>query len=146
MNEATIITLIVVPFLVLIIILMLRELYNLAKCQKWPSVEGELLDSGVIDGDSDRPFYASIKYEYEINSKKYKSRRIAFLKWWGTEKYARKIIEKYRSNKPIKIYYNPSNPKQSVLERMPAIFDIVLTILCIFIVSYGAYLGVMESL
>ena len=146
MKETTIITLIAVPFLLITIILILREIYILIKCQKWPSIEGKVIDSGVIDGGMEEAYTASIKYEYEINGKRYKSRRIAFLRWWGSEKYAKKIIDKYSQNKFISIYYNPNKPKQSVIDKTPQISDIVLTIFIIAVIFYGSYLAIKENI
>jgi len=105
-----------------------------------------VINSGVIDGGSESVFTASVKYEYVVNGKSYKSRRIAFLRWWGSENYAKNIMDQYSDNKVINIYYNPNKPKQSVLDKTPQASDIFLTILALFVIFYGTYLAVKENI
>ena len=145
MNEITIITITVIPFLLIVLILIIREITNLIKSLSWPSTTGELIDSGVINSGSDGGVYsANIQYQYAVNGRVYKSRRIAFLRWWGSRKYAQKVVDKYSNNNHINVYYNPNNPRQSVLERKPNIGDIVLAGLGIVVIIVGAYLSLKQ--
>jgi len=147
MNEATIITIVVSIFLLLVMLYTLREVLNLISCQSWPSVEGKILDSGTVESGSETStFSAGILYEYQVEENKYKSRRVAFMRWWGSEKYAQQIVNKYPENSAVKVYFNPRKHKISILEKNARISDIFLTILVVIIICYGGYLGVMSNI
>jgi hypothetical protein len=147
MNGPTIITIVVVIFLLFVITLTLREVINLIICQVWPAVDGVILDSGTVESGSETSTYsAGILYEYEVEGRKYKSRRVAFMRWWGSEKYAKRVVDKYPVKTTVKVYYKPSNHKISILEKNTRISDICLTILILIIISYGGYLGVRSNI
>lgn len=105
-------------------------LYYLIKayvCKHWPSVEGKIvLSKGrcSIPGDwGDRApfpdiFYgANIKYVFSINGIEYTGSKI-FLNDGGSPSatQAHSLLNKYPNGKQAMVHYNPSNPKDCVLE------------------------------
>lgn len=92
----------------------------------WPSVDGEIVRSEVqskwtTDGQGQavyrhRPIIA---YAYSVGGQAYSGKRIDFYGNPGyTEAKARALCDKFPSGARVPIYYNPSNPKDAVLERI----------------------------
>lgn len=103
------------------------HLLKLYKVKKWKKIQGDILKHKVDNFDvSDgskrvveryRPYYL---YEYVVNGKKYKNDQLGILVKDFSEpkefvKLVEQKIEKDSKKGIINIYYNPSQPKNSVL-------------------------------
>jgi hypothetical protein len=102
---------------------LLWSLYSLrkgGKSENWNRTTGIITKSVITDlsirkGHGTCPI---IHYEYSLDGRTYKSDRIT----WGnvhsscTRSASAKVTDKYKEGKEVKIYYNPDNISESVLE------------------------------
>ena len=85
----------------------------------WPSTDGQLLDVHLwgkrnIGGKMEDAEKLAVEYSYEINGLKYTGKSVTFY----TLVYPRTVefAERYSSQRSVKVYYNPRDPSESVLE------------------------------
>jgi hypothetical protein len=91
-----------------------------ADSEKWPAVEGTVLDSAVAadrDGGRQR-FQPVVRYRYEVGGERYEGSRIRWAASEGYRKYtrARRVLDKYRSGAAITVHYDPRRPGVAVLK------------------------------
>jgi hypothetical protein len=103
---------------------------------RWPSVEGHVVSTAIhtehytdtefssdtrknhgrrLDYDYYRPI---IRYTYQVGGAHYTSSQRApgDPQQYPEIKQARDILKKFRADQPIKVYYDPKDPKDAVLE------------------------------
>jgi hypothetical protein len=89
------------------------------EAKRWPSVDGQMTRIKKRSGGYRGIAKWDISYDYEVARQKYTSHRYSFGYLaggiaGGGEVYAK--IKRELPQKPsIKVYYNPSNPRESVL-------------------------------
>ncbi len=88
----------------------------------WPQAEGEILRSGVqrIDTDDDyTTYHAWAEYRYTVNGEVYTGERLLFgYNWDGSlRRTAQQLVDRYPPEQAIMVFYDPSNPDISVVER-----------------------------
>lgn len=88
----------------------------------WPSCDGKILVSEVHRSDrariKDRAYYPYIRYQYQVKDSQYISEKISFVaKGSGFGDVIQKKIDQYPVGTKVRVYYNPKNIKESVLER-----------------------------
>jgi hypothetical protein len=93
----------------------------------WPSTTGTILEtkairdyhSGAEDDIHVVTYSPKLKYTYRIDGIDYSSDKIAFGygKKFNTEMAALQSIQGYPQGGLVKVYYNPGNPNEAVLER-----------------------------
>jgi hypothetical protein len=93
----------------------------------WPSISGTITETKAIrdyhsgvDDDLDMITYSPrLKYTFKINNIEYSSDKIAFGygRKFNTEMAALQSIQGYPQGGLVKVYYNPENPNEAVLER-----------------------------
>lgn len=100
------------------------------RSKSWPEVRGLIIYSKVrewFDEGMQGPelysrgstqYEADIIYSYEIDRMKYNAKRIdaSFRGENRGMNRSRSLSEKYSSGKPVQVYYDPDNPRISVLE------------------------------
>jgi hypothetical protein len=90
--------------------------------ESWPSTEGEIAHSAVLyqtDTAPDRSiatYKADVAYRYEVKGASYTSSRISVVDFASTSNRAQQIAQRYPDKSRIQVYYNPSDPSESVLE------------------------------
>jgi hypothetical protein len=131
-----------VVFLLAVLLLLMRECYYAVSCRGWPSVKGRILANtvGRIGGDG-RTWACSIKYEYIVGEQKLKSRRIAFLRWWGSENYASETAHRFSHRAEQRVYHHPDKPGLAVLDRGLRIMEFALTAVAATILILGIGVG-----
>ncbi len=83
--------------------------------QHWPFTESTILDSDILHHQHDK-YLPLIFYTYIVDNKKYKSKKFSFSENTYNLNEVKKIINEHRKNQIKKIYYNPNNPKISVMK------------------------------
>jgi hypothetical protein len=87
----------------------------------WPTVEGRVSDAKLHsfrDNDKNLNYMARVWHSYEVSGQSYTVEKIS----WGGQPYGRvatqanEILARYPVGTPVKVYYNPQKPKQSVLD------------------------------
>jgi len=89
------------------------------RAQGWPVANGVVLKSEVIKGEFDNVvrYTPTLSYQYKVSERTFTNDRIAF---GGTTHYgsrrAEKVRDRYAAGTPVKVYYDPADPQNSVLE------------------------------
>jgi len=110
-------------FLGLIIFLLdFRLLYKSMKSENWSQTEGIITKSELYKtggGDSSVTYEPLVEYQYEVDGKLYKSKRLYFGSSIGSsfkKRKSQKYINKFPADTKVTVYYNQLNIKQSVIE------------------------------
>jgi hypothetical protein len=87
----------------------------------WLSVEGEIAHSAVLlerdrAGSGNRISKADIVYRYKVGGRDYSSTTISVCDMGAGSRYAESIVERYPDKLKVKVYYDPSDPSDSLLE------------------------------
>ncbi len=105
--------------------------FEISKASRWKSTPGRVLSSRTkarkvrtIDSLSRAEAGADLKvrnfadlvYEYRVGGKTYRGKRISVGEDLG-DLFVEQRLAKYPVGASIKVYYNPRNPQQAVLER-----------------------------
>jgi hypothetical protein len=96
----------------------------------WPSTEGKITkaylkeiqhtndrdDKGWIGRSTYTDYEVRINYEYEVDGRFYNGDRIEVTNpSYSTESKAMQALAEYKEGKKVTVYYNPKNPRHSVL-------------------------------
>lgn len=76
---------------------------------EWPSVEGQIVLAKRHQG---RSRLKRFEYRYLVDRVAYTGGRAAFVR----VPYVDPLYRKYRSGMPVRVYYDPDDPKRSVVE------------------------------
>jgi len=119
----------VLVFVGLGIFLILRSKRDKAKAAQslnWPSAVGKVLESRMIeststdsDGDSSTTYRPHVQYEYEVMGTSYTGDKIKVGMVVSTSavKKVQETLARYPVGSAVKVYYDPNNPADSVLEQ-----------------------------
>lgn len=88
--------------------------------KEWPRTVATIMETGMT---GERAILPEIRYEYQVNGRRYEGRSDLNIPGFGTRKRrqqtARIIIAEYPPGKKITIAYNPDNPQISRLRISP---------------------------
>ena len=94
--------------------------------QTWPSVIGTVV-SAVVEtsassdghGGSSTHHTPCVAYEYEVLGHRYRSDRLSFGASMNVGGYAgaQAVVDRYVPGNQVRVYYNPNQPGEAVLER-----------------------------
>lgn len=89
----------------------------------------------------DSDFKPVIEYGFEINGQQYTGDQYSFVLWGrGNPDYPQSIIDQYPVGSAITVYYDPSDPAQSVIDRSFDEFPMVVALLLIPFHCFVAFL------
>jgi len=114
----------------------------------WPSVEGTILFSEVKarkTSEGGTSYYPEVSYEYVVNGRTYTEGRIeTIVQGMGSRRSAEKKITLYPKGNKVKVYYEPDNPGNAVLEHgwiSDLVFNFLLLLpIPLFIYGVGSLL------
>ena len=118
----------------------------------WPFVIGELESTDLkeviykerdADGgpDSASTWGVNFRYHYSVADRKYDGSRVTYSDGINkTMRALRKLQEKYQGKSSIQVYYNPTNPKQSVLVPGLSIFNFTPLITSVLFILAGLFI------
>jgi hypothetical protein len=97
-----------------------RAMRRAAESAHWPIAEGNVIAASmqVIGGSDQSRFRPLIQYAYRVGGRDYCSNRIQ----WGaltdlpSRSAAAKVVGHYQTGKPVKVYYDPRQPRVAVLQ------------------------------
>ena len=97
------------------------SIYQGVQSKKWPTAEGIVIQSYVRispGGDSGDIYEPRISYGYSISGKPYESNSISYKQNPNTTSRgpADNVISKYPKGSRVRVYYDPDNPTNAVLE------------------------------
>lgn len=118
---------------------------------KWKIAYAEILQSEVLTvDDSESTIYKLIlKYRYRVGTVEYFSDNLYPFKFnivTNFRSIAFRVAERYKSGQRLEIFYNPSHPEKSFIERKG--ITIILTVLIFFSAMFSlmlsAFLGIID--
>jgi Protein of unknown function (DUF3592) len=105
-------------------VLLLRSIWHLLtglESRSWPTTQGIVMASKLQEdreADGDRFFRASVSYRFTVGGCEFVGNRACFgdsdLTSWSWA--ARKIVNRYRPGDAVTVHYDPSKPREAVLE------------------------------
>ena len=114
----------IICFVGILFILHFVYLFILSKnTQKWLSIEGKINKSKLeitnqdIGNDMSVSYKANIEYQYVVEENIYNSERVFIGDYIrrNTSRNVKSLVNKYAKDDKVLVYYNPNNPKHSVL-------------------------------
>ena len=135
---------------------LVRSLILGIRSKSWPNVYGEITQSQISKvkrsqtGSILDHYRALIQYEYIIDDISYKSQALSvpdqtlqiLNRGLRSKRVAKQLQAKYPVNRGVKVYYNPRNPKQAILEPVIADTNFIL-IFVSFLVIGGMFVAAM---
>lgn len=103
-----------------------RDKEKAAQSLNWPSVSGKVIDARMLeststdsDGDSSTTYRAHVQYEYEVAGTRYTNDKInvGMVVSTSATKKVQETLARYPAGATVKVYYDPNNPSDSVLEQ-----------------------------
>jgi hypothetical protein len=99
----------------------IARIINYRRSFRWPRAQARVVFSRIEVGDDDGfPFYEPfITYKYYTKGKEYDSSNIYIHSagYWREKEKADRFLSRYKEGGTIDIYYNPSKPGMSFIER-----------------------------
>ncbi len=105
-----------------------RSVSRARRSLQWPVVEAAVTHSRVFTQKSTsvgrgqavsmpmEEHYPAVWYEYEVEGRRYRSKRIIFFPTNYTRADAEAAVARYPAGRRVTAYYSPANPKIAVLE------------------------------
>ncbi len=91
--------------------------------KSWPTAQGRIIQSRVSEARTSTGniriarLCLELDYLYLVGETAYEGHRLnAGWRCFASDERIRQLLEKYPSGKAVRVYYNPDNPKQSMLE------------------------------
>jgi Protein of unknown function (DUF3592) len=119
---------VMIGFGVAVIISGLVQLDRARAMKGWSSVLGEVSSTRIVEkvgsrdfdspGSASHTYHPDVRYSYVLNGTDYAGTRRSFAdtgaSWRG---YAEGVLARYPVGKKVTVYYDPQNPRDSILER-----------------------------
>ena len=98
--------------------------WRCAKASSWPTVPGEILQSGLEDhtvddseGTTTTRYKPRLRYRYAVKGKTYMGHRVSFgFEWHGFAWTAQRVADRYRVGKRVRVHVSPADPSETSLE------------------------------
>jgi hypothetical protein len=123
-----------------LIVRSIRERNKVDESQGWPTTLGQVLHNSVAESvatsdDDVTTYHPEITYSYKVNGQDYEGNRIMIgAVPSGTQKSARDVTVRYPPGASVTVYYNPTNPREAILERKSKSASASMIIGIVFIV------------
>ena len=115
----------------------------------WPETEGVVISSEVYTSESSEggsSFCLDISYEYTVDNVKYTGYRVSYSSEDSCDSWSQDADKDYPEGKTIPVYYDPSDPSESVLETGFAGVEFFLCCFFIFpLIGLVMLFGVSKS-
>jgi hypothetical protein len=108
--------------------------------KEWPEITGVVISSNGqrIDHDKER-YILEIEYEYTVDGKSYSSQRVSSSNKMLTMSEKDELLEKYKPQSEVNVYYDPDNPRDSYLINGLDKGILILFIVCIGLVLFSGF-------
>lgn len=103
-----------------------RNRKKAAESSGWPTVVGTIIKATIkknrstdSEGYTSTTYTPKIEYQYNLGGQVYTGKRIAFGfdKSYNRRKKAQEALAAYQPNAQVRVFYNPDNPAEAVLEQ-----------------------------
>ncbi|MCA8955978.1 MAG: DUF3592 domain-containing protein [Planctomycetes bacterium] len=110
----------------LMIALWIRDAGRAAASARWPTVEGEILESVVVPVQHDRrrsgrqprhSYRARVRFGYEVAGATHEADTVRFLDTWSSDRAAAEgVANRYPKGARVEVHYDPQSPNRAVLD------------------------------
>lgn len=86
----------------------------------WKETEGKIIKANPKRVESIvryQTYEPDIEYIYTVNDKEYRSNKLFITEFQSDLKTIEKVLQEFKPEQTVKVYYNPRNPSESVLKR-----------------------------
>ena len=85
--------------------------------KSWPTTTGIVNSAEVkkVASKGSSQYAPIIAYSFQIDNEEYTSEKYSSTTARGASQWAKDIVDQYPANSEVNVFYNPENPKQSVL-------------------------------
>lgn len=130
-----------------VVLIGLNSLVYANQSDTWPFIEGVIVDSEMEyhrSNEGGGTYHARVLYDYRVGGELFTGDRVAYGDYGSSDaSHARSIVNRYPKGQAVYVYYDPSEPKESVLETgvkaqaffLP-VFGLVFLIAGLFMVVY----------
>ncbi len=104
---------------VIIFIFGVYDYKNAQASKDWPFVEGKIVSSAVYKSYSNKKYMyeAKISFTYYLNNTPHTGNKVSFNDYKASySSRAEDVVSRYPQGSVVRVYYNPQNPNESVLE------------------------------
>jgi hypothetical protein len=109
---------------VAIVIVACYTAWRCARAGSWPTVPGEILQSGLddhtvddSDGTTTTRYKPRLRYRYAVKGKTYMGDRVSFgYEWHGVQWTAQRVADRYPVGKRVRVRVSPADPTETSLE------------------------------
>lgn len=105
----------------------------------WPYVEGQVTWTQFRHSDSH--VYQKVRYRYVVGGREYSSEQISFARAHRPAR-SKQTARRYTEGQSVRVYYNPENPANAVIEPGLSYFPFLLLLLGLAFLVVGVGLAV----
>lgn len=132
---------------VVIYVIQFRQGLRADASKKWPTASGTVTTSALEKSpDARRRYRIELQYSYRVNGTDFQSNRIFWGGHEGREKQMASVAEAYPAGCKVRVYYDPRNPAEAVLDpvqntgsRATVLYAIAMMTLGLFSFTGGVY-------
>jgi hypothetical protein len=107
-----------------IVLVACHNAWRCARSSSWPTVAGEVLQSGVddhttddSDGTTKTQYKPRLRYRYTVKGRDYMGDRVSFgFEWHSFAWTAQRVADRYRVGKRVRVHVSPADPSEASLE------------------------------
>jgi hypothetical protein len=115
-----------------------------AESERWPAVEGIVIDSTVDVQRGGKQLYRPlVKYRYEVAGQRFEGTRIEWAASAGYRQYtrARRVLDRYRAGRAVVVHYDPQRPGMAVLRPEHAVISRSILVLAPTAALYAVFVA-----
>jgi hypothetical protein len=90
------------------------------KAASWPTIEGEIIQSGLDFDPSDGSRSVNITYRFVLANRVFTSNQVTYGLLENSMGAKQHLVETYFVGRKVRIYYDPADPSRAVLENGPS--------------------------
>ncbi len=104
---------------VVLAIFFIRPLLHWNSAQSWPSADAKILSSEieVSKAKESTSYEAKFTYTFDVDGQEYSGNQYGFFVFSGSEKASEELVSRYPVGAETKIFYNPGQPSDAVMDR-----------------------------
>lgn len=104
-----------------------------ASSRRWPTTEGEVLDSRAeVDPTSDPgdlSYRPKVRYRYRVNDREYVSENLTYKGYSTAQEVVEAMAGRYPTGSQVQVYYHPRHPNRAVLEPGTTLWQYLIPIM-----------------
>ncbi|MBF0381899.1 MAG: DUF3592 domain-containing protein [Magnetococcales bacterium] len=124
------------------------------KTSDWPTASATITQSELREGEPlflglGKIYHADISFVYQVAGKTINGNRVQYGiggKIYIFKRFAQGMVDRYPVGKSTKVYYNPENPNDEIIESAPVLgFSFIWILLTVMFFSIAVFLTVRKN-